>query len=223
MGGYWRGTGAAQDPAQCADLVENRRSRLAPAGAATYGWRVDSDPIPPNSASPTARAGRWAWRLVLKSSIAFAVVAISLVVEESYPFSHNPMYSKFSRDSHYYYVTDERDEPIIFRDQFGTSAIKIKKLIKKDMDRRGRDDLKFPADLALLEEMGRDAMATFIKARQEADFLDHPPFTGRKPYRFVRLYRVNMSMGKDSVVREEKFLVAEIEMPPLADQPAPLP
>lgn len=47
-----------------------------------------------------------------------ATVAASLVVEETYPFSHFPMYSRFHPRTWYVYVTDAEDAPLATKPTF---------------------------------------------------------------------------------------------------------
>ena len=54
-------------------------------------------------------------------------VVIALLIRENYPFSHNPMYSKFDPYTYFLHVTDENDKVLFFREEFGFSAIQLKK------------------------------------------------------------------------------------------------
>jgi hypothetical protein len=56
-----------------------------------------------------------------------AVVFVSLLLREFYPFSWFPMYSNFSGRTWYVYVTDERDQPLALRELFGVTTPFLKK------------------------------------------------------------------------------------------------
>ena len=47
-----------------------------------------------------------------------------LVIKENYPFSHFPMYSRNSEKTYVIYITDGKDRPIVYREQFGRSVIR---------------------------------------------------------------------------------------------------
>lgn len=57
-----------------------------------------------------------------------ALVAVCLIVEETYPFSDFPMYSSLSPGSHYFYLTDENDQALPIKGLFGVSASEMKKM-----------------------------------------------------------------------------------------------
>lgn len=62
-----------------------------------------------------------------------AITAGCLLLEENYPFTHNPMYSALSAELRYYYVTDQEGNIVPFRQAFGYSLIDLMRKIK---DRR---------------------------------------------------------------------------------------
>ena len=57
-----------------------------------------------------------------------ALVVFSLIVDESYPFSDFPMYSKLPSYTDYYYLTDGEGEPLPVKYCFGVSASAMKKM-----------------------------------------------------------------------------------------------
>lgn len=55
----------------------------------------------------------------------------SLIVKEQFPFSHYPMYSGWSKGTHYFYIAD-KDGPIHAKTVFKVSVPRIKKLYGGD-------------------------------------------------------------------------------------------
>lgn len=56
------------------------------------------------------------------------LVVFSLIVDETYPFSDFPMYSRFPAYTEYYYFADGEGEPLPTKDCFGVSASAMKKM-----------------------------------------------------------------------------------------------
>ncbi len=57
--------------------------------------------------------------------------AISLLLEENYPFSHYPMYSNPGSDRSYYIVADADGQPIPIADLTGITCPKVGKMYRK--------------------------------------------------------------------------------------------
>ncbi len=60
-----------------------------------------------------------------------ALVVFSLIVDETYPFSDFPMYSKLPAYTEYFYFTDGDGEPLPVKKCFGVSASAMKKMYVK--------------------------------------------------------------------------------------------
>ena len=87
------------------------------------------------SATSKTATIRWKWAQLgpLPIWVFLALTLGCLVLEENYPFTHNPMYSALSSKLRYYYVTDQDGEVVPFRQAFGYSLIDLMRKIK---DRR---------------------------------------------------------------------------------------
>ena len=73
-----------------------------------------------------------AWGVVrpLPIRVFLIITATCILLEENYPFTHNPMYSALSARLRYYYVTDQNDDLVPFRQAFGYSLVNLMKKIK---------------------------------------------------------------------------------------------
>ena len=58
---------------------------------------------------------------------------------EFYPFSNFPMYSRFSPDTYYVYVTDLMDQPIPVGSTFGTAISNVKKAYDRKLTNLKKD------------------------------------------------------------------------------------
>lgn len=82
-----------------------------------------------NKGSTVLRAAKKGVRHALFPML--ALVVFSLIVDETYPFSDFPMYSRFPAYTEYYYFTDGEGEPLPVKDCFGVSASAMKKMYAK--------------------------------------------------------------------------------------------
>lgn len=87
---------------------------------------------PPPAASPVQRVLRsrqfWLWLFIA------ALMAVSLKVEENYPFSHFPMYGNpNSKPVDYYFITDGAGNPLPVLTHSGDTAPRIKKRLNTRM------------------------------------------------------------------------------------------
>jgi hypothetical protein len=85
--------------------------------------------LQPNSAVQWLRTTRCKWLLL--------VTVLCLVLRENYPFSHFPMYSSFSDETYFLYLTDVAGQPIATT-RLGLSSSTLKKIF----DRQRRSNLK---------------------------------------------------------------------------------
>jgi len=74
------------------------------------------------------------------------LVVFSLIVDETYPFSDFPMYSRFPAYTEYYYFADGEGEPLPTKDCFGVSASAMKKMyvnrVKKLASKKSKESKK---------------------------------------------------------------------------------
>ncbi|MEZ5328605.1 MAG: hypothetical protein R3F19_26470 [Verrucomicrobiales bacterium] len=131
-------------------------------------------------------------------------VVISLVIRENYPFSHNPMYSKFDAYTYFLHVTDENDNVLFFREEFGDSAIKLKKIFSKNFNKLRKD----PATSGLTREehwriAGERTLEQYHRNRKPKK---DPP----TPYKTLKLVRTDIKLGKGKV-DEQIAIIAQID------------
>lgn len=131
-------------------------------------------------------------------------VVISLLVRENYPFSHNPMYSKFDPYTYFLHVTDENDKVLFFREEFGFSAIRLKKvfstkfkLVRKNPETAGlsRDEH--------LRIAGEGTLQQYHRQR-------HPRTDNPTQYQTLKLVRTDIALG-DGKVDEKVTVIAQID------------
>lgn len=131
-------------------------------------------------------------------------VVISLLIRENYPFSHNPMYSKFDPYTYFLHVTDENDKVLFFRDEFGFSAIRLKKVFSTNFKKVRKD----PATANLTREehwrlAGESTLQQYHRQRR-------PRIENPTPYETLKLVRTDIELGKGKV--DEKIaVIAQIE------------
>ena len=68
----------------------------------------------------------------LPVKVCVALVAVNLIARDNYPFSHFPMYDRFTDHTFYVYVTDRNGDPVALQT---TTSIRSSRL-KKPYDRR---------------------------------------------------------------------------------------
>lgn len=124
---------------------------------------------------------------------------------EFYPFSSFPMYSKFSANPSYLYVTDTAEEPIACQSRLGVRASVIKKIYDKEVRIVGkREDtsisklaqpFKQEAGLATLRVLRNDV----AKERIAADSIGP-----------LRLHEVIIRRGSDGKIEETTTFVGQL-------------
>ena len=131
-------------------------------------------------------------------------VVISLVVRENYPFSHNPMYSKFDAYTYFLHVTDENDNILFFREEFGDSAIQLKKVFTKNFTKLRKDPAT--SDLTREEHWRLAGESTLEQYHRNRRPKKDPP----TPYKTLKLVRTDIQLGKGKV--DEKIaVIAQID------------
>jgi hypothetical protein len=79
----------------------------------------------------------WAWLRQTRCKYLLLLTLLCLLFRENYPFSHFPMFSSFSKHSHYIYLSDASGRVLRTR-EFGRSASDLTKIF----DRYRRTELK---------------------------------------------------------------------------------
>lgn len=128
---------------------------------------------------------------------------LNLFIRESFPFSHFPMYSKFSDFTYYVFIANEFGEPIPLRENFGIRTTFLKKIYITEVralnpegiaTRDLSQSLLNAAGIRLLERV-----RAFPEARKVANH----------KFERIRLYQVNVTLEKGHI-RRKKCLIAEV-------------
>ena len=130
----------------------------------------------------------------------FIITLLNLILKENYPFSHYPMYSRFSRSTFYIFVTNEKDEPLPLRSFCGVSAAILRKMYESflyqstkkrsnKIEELTSEDLK-PISKSILDYVKTSAE----KKKSKIDF------------KSLRLYEATISIDNGSISRERKLL-----------------
>mgnify|MGYP006906265302 CR=1 FL=1 len=142
--------------------------------------------------------------------VMWAIVVFSLIVKESYPLSHFPMYSNIEPKSHYFYLANGNGEPLKGKRYFGIAMSNMKK--------------KYHSFLTPLAEVRSDEAGKRIKASElgEADqeqcgqnLIDYllPRGEARGSWKrdkpdVLRLVRIDIKR-EGTVLKETKRVIAE--------------
>ena len=152
---------------------------------------------------------RFHWGLVLLMAVIIPVLTRHTDKPgEFYPFSNFPMYSRFSPDTYYVYVTDLNDDPIAVGGTFGTAISNVKKAydrkltnLKKESGAKGKK-----ADLPLeVKRVAADEVLHWLvenATNKEA----------LKTRSGLRLHEVNVKYRDGQVAKAGKQ-VGEIQLP----------
>ena len=143
----------------------------------------------------------------------FVITAVSLRVEEQYPFSHFPMYRNFSDLTYYVYVTDGGDNPVAVESLTYNRTTRLRKIYDDELE---------PIRLELRK---RRAELTPEERRPAGEYtlrwlVENSPRHGQRALAelgTLRFYHVNVTVVEDAVGELEHELIAEIEVPPLQD------
>ena len=149
---------------------------------------------------------RYHWVIVLLMT--FIIPALTAKTEkpgEFYPFSNFPMYSRFSPDTYYVYVTDLQNKPVAAGHLFGTSVSNVKKAydrkltnFKKEAGGKGKK-----ADLPIAKK--NEAANEVLKW-----LADNSPVPDQvKALGGIRLHQVDV-VFKDGEVSKSEFQVGEL-------------
>ena len=153
----------------------------------------------PNSVSgPWAPVARQLWLVAVG-------LALMLIVKENYPFSHFPMYSRNSEKTYLIHITDGEDRPIVFRQQFGRSVIRVKKIFDKAVARSKKDpDFEGKSREETEQILG---IATLRQAVEERK----PRVENPESYELLRLWKTDLRL-EGSEIEERPYLLAEIRV-----------
>lgn len=117
---------------------------------------------------------------------------------EFYPFSNFPMYSTFSSETYYVYVTDLEDQPVAVRPLSGKSLSNIKKIYDQELKRR-KDELGGSVKMANLPIEAREESGKIVLAWLAAN---GPPSEVLEKKGGLRLKQVNIRYDGASIHKE---------------------
>ncbi len=136
-------------------------------------------------------------------TILWLFTLLNLFVRESFPFSHFPMYSKFSDFTYYVFIADEFGEPVPLRENFGIRTTFLKKIYITEVRALNPDGIAMrELPQSLLNEAGSrvlERVRSFPGARKAAN----------QKFERIQLYQVNVTLEKGHI-RRKKFLIAEV-------------
>lgn len=172
---------------------------------------MDSPAAPTN---PLLRFWRWLpfrfhWLLVLWMGLMLPLLTAKTDKPgEFYPFSNFPMYSSFSPDTYFVWVSDLNDQPVAIARTFGMSPSDLKKrydrklsALKKEAPKGLR---KAELPLEFKQRAGRETLEQLL-----ADTLDLTPLAGLSG---LRLHHVDI-LYQDDQITQETVTVGEVPLP----------
>ena len=129
-----------------------------------------------------------------------------LKATEFYPLSSFPMYSKFSPNPIYVYITDGNDEPIA-HERFGAMSTAI----KKDFDRRLRQ-VKAEIGIPMRDMTGEQKSPAGDAALKHVVANAGPERMASIAAKSLRLYEVTLTLAEDGDAQKNVKQVGEIEL-----------
>lgn len=174
----------------------------------------------PETPAATSRSRHLARRWLLPALLVIAplwpgllITAVSLKVEEQYPFSHFPMYRNFSDLTYYVYVADGEGEPIAVQSLTYNRTTRLRKIYDDELE---------PIRLELRK---RRAELTPEERRPAGEYalhwlVENSPPHGQRALREIgtlRFYHVNVTVVGDAVGELDHELIAEIQVPAADD------
>ncbi len=155
-----------------------------------------------------ARLARFPFKLLV------VVVVFSLVVEEYFPFSRFPMYSKPDDETWYVYVADAQGQPVAMLRHFGVSNTFVRKVFKSNRERLREADATLDRETAEANA-ATDTLEYLLRQRR-------PRKKKVREFGALQLIKVNVEIAGDHVERSSDPL-ASIPVPPAASSPAGAP
>jgi hypothetical protein len=134
-----------------------------------------------------------------------ASVAVALIVRENYPFSHNPMYSKLTPKTYYLHAVDENNDVLLFREQFGFSAIRLKKVFNTKFQKLKKGEET--KQLSEMEQWGLAGEETLWQYHRQKE----PAAENPVRYQRLKLVRTDIEL-MPAKVDESVVVIAEIDV-----------
>ena len=141
------------------------------------------------------------WIALPELWVLWSLTFANLLVKDNFPFSHFPLYSSHRDTNDYFFLTDEREQPIPAR-KFRIGAASLKKIFNAEIRAERKQGLKI-GDLT----QERRAQA----GRRTLEAISQTLSRGAGRYRFLRLNHVSMRAEGDSI-QSESEVVAELKI-----------
>lgn len=155
-----------------------------------------------DSPQPRSKGSVWKWLCSTPITILALYCAVSLLLEENYPFSHYPMYSNPGADRSYYIVADAAGQPIPIADLTGITCPKVGKMYRKKAQEAGKplklNSSSLPPDLQ--QKVGEEI---FAQLRQYARQLNK-----EMPAKLI-LQKIEISYRDGKVTENPEVLARE--------------
>ena len=208
MPGTWRQSAREWQPSRCNFRQRMVRKEFVGTVKAGLAQSVTSSEATVSD-SPTFVIKVWHW--IKRFGLMLIAVVISLLIKENYPFSHNPMYSKFDPYTYFLHVTDENGQVLYFRDEFGYSAVRLKKVFRKKFDelRKNSKTKELPRE-EHFRIAGEDTLQQYHRQRM-------PRVENPAQYQMLKLVRTDIELVPGEVAKEEA-IIAEITIEAEANQ-----
>lgn len=142
------------------------------------------------------------WRAFPELWVVWSLTLGNLLLKENFPFSHYPMYARHHPTNHYFFLTDEREEPIPVR-EFRVGAGTLRKIFNAET-RRMRGKGRTIGDLTTeqLAGAGRRTLELLVGASSRT----------ASRHRVVRLHHVDLRYD-GGAIRSKTTMIAELEIP----------
>jgi hypothetical protein len=116
--------------------------------------------------APLQPVVRVLWLLLTRFWFCWVITYLSYRLQENYPFSNNPMYTRWDDETYVLYTTDEKDQMLFFDQQFGQTAIRLKKMVKKHISQmKKKPETKELSEAEMYRRAGQETMRHFHEKR----------------------------------------------------------
>jgi len=143
----------------------------------------------------------------LPVKILIILCVLNLLFRENFPFSHYPMYSKFSSDTRYIYITDENDNPIPLKTAFGIKSDFLKKVYMNEVNKIAKINntdywLLHPSELKPAAKFTLNYLQNVERSKKAKK---------NYQYKVLNLYHVNIFI-KDYKIEKQGYLVDKLNL-----------
>jgi hypothetical protein len=156
---------------------------------------------------PWRPAASFLWAVVTRFWFCWVIVYASYRLKENYPFSNNPMYTRWDDETYVLHATDEKDQILFFDQQFGQTAIRLKKMVKARVSRLKKDSAtKALGEAAHYQISGAEALKHFHEKRWAK-------VSPAAVYTTLKLWRTELALEGGKVVNHDARVVAQYTPP----------